>query len=768
MHKSKLSRAQKIAFVKWLWLLVIGTLLLITLFFFAIIKGWIGYVPPLHELENPKNQFATEIYSSDMEVIGTFFIAKENRVNTTYDELSPHLIEALIATEDIRFYNHPGIDGKATLRAIFRLGGKGGGSTLTQQLAKLLWSPPTSSLIGRIRQKMTEWVIAVELERLYTKEEILTMYLNKFDFLNNAVGIKTAARVYFNTTPKHLNIEQSAMLVGMCQNPSRYNPASRREETRNRTLNRRNTVLNQMRKADFLTRAEYDSIKQLPITLDFQRVDHKLGLAPYFREYLRSRLQAAKPKRSNYNSWQTVPYGKYYMDSLAWETDPLYGFLEKNFKSDGTKYSLYSDGLKIYTTIDSRMQRYAEEAIQTHLKDLQGRFFKEQRNRKIAPFETGMKESDIAELMTNAMKQSDRYRIMKKNSISEDNIIKAFNTPEEMTVFTYGAPIDTVMTPMDSIRYYKFFARTGFMSMEAASGHVKAYAGGPDFTYFQYDMVTMGRRQVGSTVKPFLYTLAMNEGFWPCDMVKNQSYTLQDALGRDFTPRNSSNARLNEMVTIRWGLQQSNNYITAYLMSCFTPQQLVKLMRSFGIQGDIPAVVSLCLGPNEVSVAEMVDAYTTFPNKGIRVNPVFVTHIEDGKGNLIASFVPTTEEVIDEQTSYKMLDMMSAVMDGGTGSRVRYLYGVKAPACGKTGTTQNNADGWFIGYTPSLVSGVWVGWEDRTVHFNNMAEGQGASMALPIWAMYMKKVLENPDLGYSSSEQFDFPSWFDASAGCRD
>lgn len=764
-----LSKQQKTQFLKWFWGIFAGLLILVVLIFFLIAKGWIGYMPPIEDLQHPKNKFATEIYSSDMKVIGTFFSEKENRVQVNFNEVSPNLIHALIATEDARFYQHSGIDGKALARAVVLRGllqrkGAGGGSTITQQLSKQLYSPTASNVFQRMLQKPIEWVIAVRLEQLYTKQEIMMMYLNKFDFLNNAVGIKMASQVYFNKMPDQLKIEEAAMLVGMCKNPSLYNPIRRKEKTQER----RNVVLMQMQKADYLTAEQCDSLKQLPIELDYHKVDHKLGPAPYFREYLRTCMMAKKPKRSQYADWQLKPYGKFTLDSLEWENNPLYGFFAKNPKADGSSYNLYSDGLKIYTTIDSRMQAYAEEAVEQHMKELQKQFFKEQKKRKKAPFASYVTDADIENIMKTAMKQTDRYRAMKRAKKSESEITQAFNTPVEMNVFSWDGTLDTIMTPLDSIRYHKYFARCGFMSMDPISGQVKAYVGGPDFTFFQYDMVNLGRRQIGSTIKPFLYTLAMNEGFWPCDKTVNQEITLQDELGRDFTPRNESKSKIGEEVTLRWGLSTSNNWITAYLMSLFPPAQLVKLMRSFGIRGDIMPVVSLCFGPCEVSVAEMVDAYTTFPNKGIRVEPLYVTHIEDANGNLIASFTPKTQEVIDETTSYKMLDMLQGVMNGGTGSRVRFRYNVNVAAGGKTGTTQRNADGWFVAFTPSLVSGCWAGFEDRTVHFNTMQYGQGASMALPIWAMYMDKVLKDKDLGYDENEKFDIPATFNSNAGCSE
>lgn len=754
-------------FLKVFWGVFVGGVLLLVATLFAMSVGIIGYVPNIEELENPQNKFATEIISADNQVLGTFYSGRDNRLRTTYDELSPNLINALLATEDIRFYKHSGIDSKALIRALVSFGRSGGASTISQQTAKMLYTDRASNIFKRVIQKLNEWVIAVRLERIYTKDEIISLYFNRFDFINNAVGIKMASKVYFNTTPDKLTVPQAAMLVGMCKNPSLYNPASRRKATQERALNRRNVVLGQMKKYKFITEEEFEKYKSEPLGVDFQSVDHKQGLAPYLREYLRTRLNAKKPKSSNYADWQLKPYGQYHLDSLAWETDPLYGFIEKTRKSDGSKYDLYKDGLKIYTAVDSRMQAYAESTVREWLTGLQKDFFKEKKKRKNGIFPSNMSKEDIESFIERAIVQSERYRVMKAGGMSKPEIIKAFNEPVEMTIFSWDGLIDTVMTPRDSLLWAKSFARVGFMSMEPNTGHVKAYVGGPDYTYFQYDMATQGRRQVGSTVKPFIYTLAMSEGMWPCDKLVNQPVTLIDGNGRPFTPRNGSRARIGETVTIRWMLQNSNNWGSAYLMSILSPEQLVKLMRSFGISGYIPPVVSLSLGPNEVSVSEMVSAYTTFPNRGIRVTPIFVTHITDNKGNLIASFVPKTVEVIDEETSYKMINMMQAVMDGGTGSRVRYRYGVNSPAGGKTGTTNDNSDGWFIAYTPQLVSGVWVGWEDRQIHFASMAEGQGANMALPIWALYMKKVLANPELGYDPNARFNIPDWFDPNAGCE-
>ncbi len=743
----------------WFWSIFALGIISILLIFWLITKGALGYLPPLEELQNPKNKFATEVISSDMQLLGRYY-RQENRVGVNYEDISPNMINALIATEDARYYDHTGIDFKSLMRAVIKMGRAGGGSTITQQLAKQLWSPRANNIFERALQKPIEWVIATKLERLYSKEEILTMYLNQFDFLYNAVGIKSAAQVYFSTTPDKLTVEEAAMLVGMCKNPSMYNPRRRPE----RALNRRNTVLDQMCKYGYLNTQECDSLQALPVEIKYQSVDHKQGLAPYFREYLRQILTAKEPKKSNYAEWNAHQYD---IDMRLWKENPLYGFCNKNHKPDGTPYDLYHDGLRIYTTIDSRMQKYAEEAVSEHMQDLQKSFFREKRRKSYAPFSMDLTNEDIDGIMNRSMRQTDRYRGLKKQGLNENDIRKVFNTPVAMRVFSYDGMIDTTMTPLDSIRWNKHFLRCGFMSMDAHSGAVKAYVGGPNFTHFQYDMVTSGRRQVGSTIKPYLFTLAMDEGMWPCDSTVNDSITLIDGNGVAWTPRDDHHANQGEMVTLNWGLEKSSNWITAYLMSLFTPEQLVRMMRSFGIEGPLEPVVSLCLGPCEVSVQEMVDAYTTFPNKGIRVEPMYVTRIEDNNGNVLATFVPKTHEIINETTSYKMIYMLRNVMDHGTGVRARFRYGLKAPMGGKTGTSQNHSDGWFVGFTPSLVSGVWVGGEDRSIHFDNMSAGQGANMALPIWAIYMQKVYADEELGYSVEEQFDVPEWFDAEAGCK-
>ena len=749
--------------VKILWIFIALISLVCVFIFFSIAKGWIGYMPPVEDLENPNYKFATEVFSEDGKVLGTYSYSKENRVFVGYNDLSPNIINALIATEDVRFAEHSGIDAYALTRAIVKRGilmqkNAGGGITITQQLSKQLYSPSADNVMERLFQKPIEWVIAVKLERYYTKEEILTMYLNKFDFLNNAVGIKTAAFTYFGCEPKDLKIEEAATLVGMCKNPSLYNPVRYNERSRGR----RNVVLDQMRKAGYITEAERDSLQALPLKLKYNRVDHKEGLATYFREYLRGVLTAKKPDKANYRGWQMQ---KYYEDSLDWENNPLFGWCEKNTKKDGTKYNLYTDGLKIYTTLDSRMQQYAEDAVTEHLKELQGYFFKEKKGAKKAPYTFRLTQEQVDEILGRAMRLSDRYRLMKKAGATEAEIKKAFDTPEEMSVFSWEGEKDTIMTPMDSIRYYKFFLRAGFMSMDPRSGHVKAYVGGPNYHYFQYDMAMVGRRQVGSTIMPFLYRLAMENGFSPCDEVRHVEYTLIDENGKPWTPRNANKKLIGDMVTVKWGLANSQNCITAFLISKLNPYNLKRLIHTFGVRNrDIVPSVSLCLGPCEISVGEMVSAYTAFPNKGIRVAPLFVTRIEDNDGNVLATFAPEMQEVISVSSAYKMLVMLRAVVNEGTGGRVRRL-GVKADMGGKTGTTNYNADGWFMGFTPSLVSGCWVGGEDRDIHFDTMLHGQGASMALPIWTKYMVKVLGDKSLGYDENETFQLPEGYDP---CKD
>lgn len=742
-------------FVRILWGTLCAVIVFLAVSFTSIWFGWIGYMPDLEDLQNPISRYASQVYSVDGKILGTYNMNRENRVHVDYDGISPYLVQALVATEDERFYDHSGIDFIALTRAVVKRGilgqkSAGGGSTITQQLAKQLYSATAKSTLERLLQKPIEWVIAVKLERFYTKEEIITMYLNYFDFLHNAVGIKTAADVYFDKVPKNLTLTESATLIGLCKNPSYFNPVRYPE----RCTDRRNVVLGQMLKAGYLTNEEYQKAHDEPLALNFHRVDHKDGIATYFREFLRQYIMAQKPTLEDYPSWNRVQFT---IDSLAWETDPLYGWCNKNHKKNGEPYNVYTDGLKIFTTIDSRMQKYAEEAVLKHVGNyLQPAFTKENRTKPNAPFTNALTAAEVKGILNRSIRQSERYRAMKEQGATESEIQKAFRTPVEMSVFTYHGDIDTVMTPLDSIRYIKSFLRSGFVSMDPHNGAVKAYVGGVDFTHFTYDMATQGRRQVGSTIKPFLYALSMSNGMSPCDVAPN----VQRSYG-NWTPRNGSRSRYGQMVTLKWGLAQSNNWISAYLMSRINPQDFLRILRDFGINtyGVYPSIV-LCLGPNEASVCEMVSAYTTFANHGIHCSPMFVSKIEDNEGNVIATFQPRMNEVISEESAYKMLEMLKAVMDGGTGSRMRYKYKVECDMGGKTGTTNRNADAWFMGFTPSLVSGCWVGGEDRDIHFDSTRMGQGANMALPIWAYYMKKVFADRSLGYDPNEKFDIPEDF--------
>ena len=739
-----------------LWGILVVTLVLAFSVFSAISRGSIGYMPPVEQLENPINKYASQVISSEGVSLGRYAHSRDNRIHVNYNDLSPYLVNALIATEDIRFANHSGIDAIGLFRAVIKRGvlmqkSGGGGSTITQQLAKQLFSPSAENIVERVLQKPIEWVIAVQLERFYTKEEIINMYLNKFDFLYNAVGIQSASRLYFDTTPKDLKIEEAAALVGMCKNPSYFNPVRRNE----RTKGRRNTVLQQMAKAGYITKAECDSLSKLPLVVKFVRMDHKDGLAPYFREYLRLTMTAKKPERANYASWQSQ---KFREDSIAWETKPLYGWCNKNKKANGENYNIYTDGLKIYTTIDSRMQHYAEESVREHVGgELQPKFDEEKKGRTYAPFSRDLKPDEIEMILTRSMGQSERYATLRKEGLTPEQIKDEFKKPVDMSIFSWKGQVDTLMTPWDSIRYHKGFLRSAFMAMEAQTGHVKAYVGGVDYNQFQYDMVTLGRRQIGSTMKPFLYSLAMVEGISPCEQMRHVAQHLSDENGRAWSPRNVGANKVGEMVTIQWGLQNSSNWVTAYLMKRLSPYSLVRFLHSFGLKGNIDPVVSMCLGTPDISVSEMVSGYTAFPNKGIRVEPLYVTRIEDSFGNEIANFNPQLVEVLPVSAAYKMLHMLKSVVDGGTGSRLRFRYGLKAQMGGKTGTTQNQSDGWFMGFTPQLVAGCWVGGEDRSVRFDRITDGQGASMALPIYALFMQKVYADASLGYSEEEAFEIP-----------
>ena len=748
------------AIVRILWALLVGSILVTSLAFTAIWFGWIGYMPPLEDLQNPISRYATQVYTADGKVMGTWNLNRENRICVPYSNLSPYLVKALVATEDARFYEHSGIDFYALGRAIVKRGilgqeNAGGGSTITQQLAKQLYSDVAHSSLERLLQKPIEWVIAVKLERNYTKEELIALYLNYFDFLHNSVGIKTASNTYFNKEPNELSVVEAATLIGLCKNPSLFNPVRYPE----RCLNRRNVVLSQMQKAGYLSTAEYNQLCDEKLVLDFHRVDHKDGIATYFREFLRQYMMARRPDLNDYPAWNKR---QYVIDSIAWNNDPLYGWCNKNFKRDGKPYNIYTDGLKIMTTIDSRMQKYAEEAVFAQVaKNLQPAFNRANKSKRNAPFSDNLTSKQVREIMYRAMVQSERYRVLTSKGLSEDEIKQSFRTKVDMTLFSYHGDIDTMMTPMDSIRYVKSFLRTGFMSMDGLTGQVKAYVGGMNYNHFMYDMVMGGRRQIGSTIKPFLYALAMENGFSPCDKVMNVQQTYMVA-GKPWTPRNGSKSRYGQLVTLKWGLAQSNNWISAYLMSKLNPNQFVDILHSFGIDNpDIHPSMSLALGPCEASVGEMVSAYTTFVNNGIHISPLFVTRIEDNQGNVIARFQPRMNEVINAESANKMLVLLQAVVNEGTAGRLRYKFGLKNEIGGKTGTTNRNSDAWFIGFTPQLVSGCWVGGDDRDIHFDSTSMGQGATMALPIWAYFMKKVYADKALGYDINATFDLPANFD-------
>lgn len=740
-------------FVYILWSILVGLVLSVVLFVAAVERGWIGYMPDLERIQTPINKFASQALTADGKLLGTWSTS-ENRIFVATDSISPYLFKALVATEDERFYSHSGIDAKALGRAIVKRGimgqqNAGGGSTISQQLAKQLYSGKASNTLQRLLQKPIEWVIAVEIERYYTKDEIMTLYLNYFDFLHNAVGIKTAANVYFGKSPRELTITEAATLIGMCKNPSWFNPVRDAERCRQR----RNVVLSQMVKSGFLSAQDCRTLSARPLELNFHPIDHKEGEATYLREYLRQVLMADKPKRANYREWQ---YGQYYADSLAWINNPLYGWCKKNKKRDGSNYDIYTDGLKVYTTIDSRMQEYAEKAVFNHVALKLQPEFDRRKNTENFPFNTSLSSKQIKRIFDRAMRQSERYQNMKAGGASEQEIHDAFCTLTPMSVYTYHGDVDTVMTPLDSIRYYKAFLRSGLVSIDPSNGYVKAYVGGLNYAHFQYDMAMTGRRQIGSTMKPFVYVMALENGYTPESLVSNAQRTYRVG-GAFWTPRNANNARAGQMVPLIWGLSQSSNWATANLMSQVDPSgsRLKRLVQNFGVANpDIHPSMSLCLGPCEVTVGEMASAYTAFVNQGIRCAPTLVSRIEDSEGNVIAQFTPRMNEVISERSSYQMINMMRAVVDHGTARRLRFQYGLNGPIAGKTGTTNNNADGWFIGYVPSLVTACWVGGEDRDIHFTSTAEGQGASTALPIWALFMRSVYKDKTLGYNQFEPF--------------
>ncbi len=748
---------------------------LLVLLFVLIYNGVIGYMPPIDQLKNPTDKFASTIYSADGVEMGRYYRSRSNRIYVDFDDMSPHLTDALIATEDSRFDDHSGVDVKAIGRAIIKriiMGQKsaGGGSTITQQLAKQLYSPESHNIFERALKKPVEWVIAIKLERYYTKDEIIKMYFNQFDFLNNAVGIKMASEVYFNKDPKDLNIQEAATLVGMCKNPSYYNPVRFTERTRQR----RNVVFEQMVKAGYLSEAECEQLKTLPLELHFKKLDHNDGPAPYFREELRRVMSAKKPQRKDYPSWNQQAFID---DSVAWETNPLFGWCNKNTKPDGSHYDIYTDGLKIYTTIDSRMQEYAEKAVHKHMsKTLQPAFLRERGGTK-NPYTNNREELSSAgkqALINAAIRHSERYRVLKESGMSDAEIMDNFKKPVQMHLFNYDGGFDAQMSPLDSLLYTKSFLRCAMMSMDPVTGFVKAYVGGPNFRFFKYDMVSTGRRQIGSTVKPFVYSQAIEVGqLTPCDtrpagppnIVWNNEV---------YNPRSGGHG---QSMTLRTALTYSNNWISAGFMRgtrpnwierngyyTMTPGELAKWMHSFGITSYLDPVPALALGSSEVTLREMVAAYSAFANGGMRVEPVYVSRITDNRGNVLAEFTGNQTEIMSEDTYLKMLSMLTEVVNQGTGARLRYAYGIQAEMGGKTGTTNFNSDGWFMGFTPELVTGVWVGGEERYIHFNSTAMGQGAEAALPILGYYMKWIYDDKNLPYKQSTKFEFPSGFNACA----
>jgi penicillin-binding protein 1A len=764
-----LKSSENARYLRILWALFILPIVIVIIIFILISKGKLGYMPSFEDLENPQNNLASELYSSDSVLLGKFYI--ENRTFVEYQDLSPNLVNALIATEDIRFKMHSGVDARGLARVFFRtiLGGQntGGGSTITQQLAKNLFDTRDISGKNRISRtfnliliKFKEWNTAVRLERYYTKNEILVMYLNTVSFGSEAYGIKSASRIFFDTTPDSLKVEQAAILVGLLKAPTRYNPVINPEFS----IIRRNVVISQMAKYNYITQADCDSICKLPIELNYKVPSHNVGYATHFRTYIRTIMMAEKPERANYYSGE-----RFQEDSAKWETDPLFGWCNKNFKPDGSPYNLYRDGIKIYSAINFRMQKYAEEAIEAHFKGtLQKEFFANQKNSRKAPFSDDLTNQDIDRIMMQSVKRTDTYRNLRAKGLEQDSIMKIFRTPHRMRVFSWNGDRDTIMSPLDSVKYYKFFLRAGFMAMEPATGYVRAYVGGLNYKYFQYDHVTQGKRQVGSTIKPFLYTLAMQEGDKPCDLVPNVPVTFIDQ-DSTWTPRNSGNFDMEgKLVTLKWGLAHSVNYISAALVKKYNPQAVIEIIKKMGVTSKIDAVPSVIYGTSDISLYEMVGAFNTFANKGLYVQPVFVSHIEDKNGNLLSTFHPQQVEAISEKTAYLMVQLLRGVVDHGTGLRLRWFFNFTGQMGGKTGTTQNQSDGWYIGITPKLTAGVWVGGEDRSIHFDNLGQGSGGYMALPVYGYFFQKVYADSALNVRQDDVFTAPPDFSINLNCPD
>ncbi len=746
---------------------------LLVLLFVLIYNGVIGYMPPIDQLKNPTDKFATTIYSADNVEMGRYYRSRSNRIYVDFDEMSPYLSQALIATEDSRFLEHSGIDLRAIGRAVVKriiMGQKsaGGGSTITQQLAKQLYSPESENIFQRALKKPVEWIIAVKLERYYTKDEIIKMYFNQFDFLNNAVGIKMAAETYFSKDPNDLTIEESATLVGMCKNPSYYNPIRYNERTRLR----RNVVFDQMVKAGYLDAAQAEQLKTKPLITKFKRTDHNDGLAPYFREELRRVLTAKKPSRKDYPSWNQQAFVD---DSTAWVNNPLFGWCNKNTKPNGDHYDIYTDGLKIYTTIDSRMQDYAEKAVLKHMSQTLQPAFQRERGGTRNPYTNNRSELSSAgkqALINAAIRHSERYRVLKEAGKTDAEIMENFKTVTTVRLFSYNGSFEAQMSPLDSLLYTKSFLRCAMMSMDPTTGYVKAYVGGPDFRFFKYDMVATGRRQIGSTVKPFVYSEAMqNGGLTPCSVRPGGAPNIYWH-GEVYNPKGVYGA-----MDLRTALEKSANSISAGFMRgtrenwierngyyTMAPEQLASWMHSFGITSYLDPVPALSLGSCEVTLREMVAAYSAFANGGMRVEPMYVSRITDNHGNVLAEFTGNQTEIMSEDTYLKMLTLLTSVVNGGTGSRLRYAYGIQAEMGGKTGTTNDNSDGWFMGFTPDLVTGVWVGGEERYIHFNSTAYGQGAEAALPVLGYFLKWIFDDSNLPYSQSTKFVIPSGFNACA----
>ncbi|MCH5172784.1 MAG: transglycosylase domain-containing protein [Bacteroidales bacterium] len=744
--------------IKGFWILITVPFALIIILLLCV--GLFAELPSFEELEHPDSKLATQVLAEDGEVLTTFHI--ENRTYISYDELSKNLVHAAVATEDVRFYRHSGVDMKGLARVavktlLLRDSSQGGGSTITQQLAKTLY--PRNEKSGKLAlviTKLKEWITAVRLERDYTKDEIMAMYLNSIFFGSGAYGVKSASETFFAKAPSELNVEESALLIGMVNKPTRYNPALNPDES----IKRRNFVIGRMEKAGYISKSERDSLRQLPIVLDYHVQDHNSGHAPYFRDMLRRDMNAKKPRRSDYQYEED-----YSADSLRWASDAIYGWLQKNKKPDGSPYNLDRDGLRIYTTINYKMQVFAEEAVAEHLGGyLQGAFNKELRSKRNKPFANDIDQKTVDRLMSQARRWSDRWRMQKRAGLSDHEILAQFDKPQKMRVFSWSKKgyVDTTMTPNDSIRYYKSFLRCGFVAMEPVTGNVKAFVGGPNYRYFKYDNVSQAKRQVGSTIKPFLYTLAMQEGMTPCDRVICAPQTFINWDGSTWTPRSTDKPEMiGQTVTLKWGLANSSNNISAFLMKQFGPSAMVQMMHRMGIHSHVDEVYALCVGPADIALYEMVAAYNTFPSRGVYASPVYVTRIEDNQGNVISEHAGSKREAISEASAYLMTNLLQGVVNGGTGSRLRYAYNLKGEIAGKTGTTNDCSDGWFIGYTPRITAGAWIGGEDRQIHFNSL---DGSRMALPVWGIWMKKCLAAGL--FSERDAFLAPANIDFSLDC--